>query len=1116
MKKWTYLSGSTAAILAAVALAPAAIAQQTTSEIRGQVLDASGTPVSGATVTVIDSRTNQARTTTTLADGSFAARSLQVGGPYIVTATASGFQGQSNEAVFASVSGATSLSFRLAPVGEDDTATLQTVVVTGQQSGLTQLAIGPGTAFGLEELTTLPSIDRDLRDTIRLDPRVIIDETNDDNISCLGGNNRGNSFTVDGVRANDTFGLAASGFPARNSTPIPFDSIEEVAVEFAPFDVEYGAFTGCNINVITVAGSNEFHGSGFFVYSDDSLFGDSIQGEDLGFQNFENKNWGAQLSGPIIKDRLFFAVTYEQFQDTNFVDEGPAELGFLNETDATLDEITQVQDILESQFGFDTGGIVDTLNEENTRVLARLDWIITNRHRAEFTYNYLDEGFEEPDDLGFPDFAFRSNFELSGSQLDSYSLRVFSDWTDNLSTEFRVSRADITDIQDPLGGGEAQDEVPIPRFLVNTASGGAILNGPGEFRSANALNTTLDQIKFKADYVFGAHTFTAGYEFDNLDVFNLFAPNSVGTFEFDSIADLAAGQASFIEATGSFSGDINDAAAEFTRNIHSLYIQDEWTVNPYLTFLAGLRYDFYQSDDVPAESQAFVDRYGFTNAIGFNALDAWQPRVGFTFDTPSSLFGETSFNGGVGIFSGGDPTVFFSNAFTNFGSGLGAGDTDGAGCTPADLIVGANPAVPACIIAQQQVEALAGQGRIDAIDPNLDLPTVTRFSVGMSHSFDFGGAAAGFFDDWDLNVNYIHTIPNSTFDFIDLTITPIGFAPDGRPTFNAVDPLEPGCDATFIGPRVGFTAPAGQLDQDGVCDAGGDDQDILLTNAVGGDGNGESASFQLAKRFEYEVPRLGDGAINISFGYAWTDFTNVNPNTSATATSNFEEVALSDLSRAAVAPSGLFNEHNVSLAARFEQDFFTDLTTAVSFFYNGRSGRRFSYVFDDGGSDFGDTDNEDRNLLFIPELGDPRVIFDSPETEAAFNQFVAEQGLEEFRGQILPRNAFEDPFFNDLDVRFEQELPTFLNRFLPDARAVVFADVENFLNLINDNRNVLERFARGDVAEGVPVIDVTDNGDGTFDYFGFDDDLLLANDGGLEQITAPSAWQVQFGVRFEF
>ncbi|MEM9669467.1 MAG: carboxypeptidase regulatory-like domain-containing protein [Pseudomonadota bacterium] len=1161
MKKWSYLGGAAASVLAAVALTPAAYAQQTTSDIRGQVTDADGVPLPGATVTIVDNRTNQARSFTTNSSGRFSTRTIPVGGPYVVTATADGFQGQTNEEVYASISAAASLSFSLTAIDEGDAATLETIVVTGQQTGLQQLAIGPGTAFGLDKLSNLPSIDRDLRDTIRLDPRVIIDETNDDNISCLGGNNRGNTFTVDGVRTGDAFGLNASGFPARNSTPIPFDSIQEVSVEFAPFDVEYGQFTGCNINVVTVQGSNEVHGSGFFVYSNDALIGDSLQGNGLGEQDFDNLNWGAQLTGPIIKDRLFFAVSYEQFEDSDFVQVGPSELGFVSPTTATLGQIEEVQNAIENTFGLETGGIPTNVDEENTRVLARLDWLITDRHRAEFTYNYLDEAFVEPDGGGFgfgafdgADFIFGNTFETSGTRADSYSLRLFSEWTDNFSTEFRISRNDIRDIQDPVGGGEAVDDTPIPRFVVGVpeldnagnfvpiitnADGDvincdvnfdgicfnddAIVNGPGTFRSANELEQEIDQIKIKADYALGDHLITAGYELDSLDVFNLFVTNATGVFVFQDAAAVTARQSNDFSGFGSFSGDINDAAADFRRNIHSLYLQDKWQVTSDLELLFGLRYDFYDSDDTPTLSQAFLDRYGFENTTGFNSLDALMPRFGFTYESPFDLAGRSTFRGGIGVFAGGDPTVFFSNAFTNFGSGQAFGADFAPGCTPEDFVVQGSGGVipfPQCAVDAQQASAALGLGRVDAIDPNLELPTVTRFNIGFSHSFDFGGAAGGFFDGWDLSVDYIHTIPENTFDFVDLGLTPIGTASDGRTIFNGVDPLLEGCDAVFIGPRVGFSGPADQLVEGGACDRGTGtaQQDILLTNAVGGDGNSDTFSFQLSKRFDWEFPRLGDGGVDLTFGYAYTDVTNVNPNTSSTATSNFEEVALSEINNPRVAPSALFNEHNVTLAARFEQDFISDLTTAVTFFYNGRSGRRFSYVFDSGGNDFGDSDNEDRALLFIPELGDPNVVFATPEDEMGFNQFIAEQGLEDQRGSILGRNAFQDPFFNDLDIRFEQELPTFLNRLLPDARAVVFADVQNFLNLINDDRNVFNRTQDffSDVAETRPVIDVAVQDDGTFLLSGFEDEVLDANGNALAPEIEASLWQVQFGIRFEF
>ncbi|MEL7480197.1 MAG: carboxypeptidase regulatory-like domain-containing protein [Pseudomonadota bacterium] len=1170
MNKWSYLTGSAAAVLAAAAIAPPAIAQQTVSEIRGQVTDATGAPISDATVTVVDTRTNQSRTVTTNDNGLFSARSLSIGGPYTVEVAAANRQTQRKENVLVSISGATRIAFQL---GEEvaDSRTLETIVVAANRTNLQQLAIGPGTSFGLAELTTLPSIDRDLRDTIRLDPRVVIDGTNDDNISCLGGNNRTNTFTVDGVRTGDAFGLNASGFPSRNASPIPFDSIQEVSVEFAPFDVEYGSFTGCNINVVTTSGANEIHGSGFFVFSNDALFGDTLAGDDLGFQDFENRQWGAQLSGPIIKDRLFFSVAYEQFDDTDFVEDGPAELGFPDATDGTLAQFQAIEDVLINEFGFETGGIPTTVSETNTRVLARLDANITDRHRAAFTYTYLDELFVEPDfgNAGPEDieFSFLNSFEGSGTELNSYSLRLFSDWTDNFSTEFRISRADVQDIQNPIGGGEAQDEVPIPRFIIPTLAldaagnpqpaldedGNLVLDddgnqvflfnddqaffGPGSFRSANDLFTQTDQIKFKADYVLGNHTLTAGYELDSLDVFNLFAVEATGEFVFDDVNALAARTANTITATTSATGDINDAAAEFRRNIHTIYLQDEWQVTSDLTLTAGLRYDFYDSDDTPNENQLFIDRYGFSNATSFNDLEALQPRFGFVYNSPLDLFGSTTVTGGVGIFSGGDPTVFFSNAFSNdgFATAFAGSFSSAAGCTDDDFIVqgtGGVITLPDCVVNLAQSNAAAGSGRLDAIDPNLDLPTLTRYSIGFNHITDFRGAAGGFFDDWNVNLNYIHSISNNSFDFIDLTLTQIGVAPDGRPIFNAVDPTLDGCDAVFLGPRAGFSGPAEQLAEGGACDAGGDDQDILLTNAVGGDGNSDTFSFQLAKRFNYEVPRLGDGAIDINFGYALTDVTNVNPVTSSTATSNFEEVATFSINNNTVGTSGLFNRHNVTLAARFEQDVIWDLTSAVTLFYNGRSGRPFSFTFSspDGGNvnafDFGDTDDEDRNLLFVPELGATNVVFvdavngdgvvlqTAEAAETAFNAFIAEEGLDGFRGSILPRNAFEDPFFNDLDIRFEQELPTFLTGFLPDARALFFADIENFLNLINDDRNVFSERDRGAIAEGVPVIEVgLDPNDPTvFQFSNFTPDSQLDFDNDIDT----SVWSVQFGIRFEF
>ena len=124
----------------------------------------------------------------------------------------------------------------------------------------------------------MPSIARQIRDVIRIDPRVSVaraDNGAGSGINCLGGSSRSNAFTIDGSLAIDGFGLnEGTGTSARFAFPIPFDIVASTSVEFAPLDVQYSQFTGCAINVVTKPGSNEFHGSGFYLFNDDGLTGD--------------------------------------------------------------------------------------------------------------------------------------------------------------------------------------------------------------------------------------------------------------------------------------------------------------------------------------------------------------------------------------------------------------------------------------------------------------------------------------------------------------------------------------------------------------------------------------------------------------------------------------------------------------------------------------------------------------------------------------------------------------------------------------------------------------------------------------------------------------------------
>lgn len=207
-----------------------AIAQETSSTLRVIVTGPDGAALTGASVSVTDTRNGASRNLTTSSSGTATAIGMPVGGPYTVAVKAADASGITVSDIFLRLGETYILPLALGGV------TLEEVIVTASQIRRIQVALGPSTSFGLEDLQDYPAINRDIRDVIRFDPRIYQDQGFVGAIHCAGANPRFNSLTVDGVRMNDNFGLNSNGFPTARQ-PFPFDSIQEVTVELAPFDV---------------------------------------------------------------------------------------------------------------------------------------------------------------------------------------------------------------------------------------------------------------------------------------------------------------------------------------------------------------------------------------------------------------------------------------------------------------------------------------------------------------------------------------------------------------------------------------------------------------------------------------------------------------------------------------------------------------------------------------------------------------------------------------------------------------------------------------------------------------------------------------------------------------
>ena len=179
--------------------------------------------------------------------------------------------------------------------------------------------MGATTAIGARELATFASIQRNLQDYARTDPRLAQTDKERGEISAAGQNTRYNSITIDGVTINDTFGIESNNLPTAKQ-PISIDSIQSVQVNLSNYDVTQKGYTGANINAVTKSGTNEFKGSLYYVWRDESLAGkryNRVTDSYFEAAPFEQSTKGFTLGGPIIKDKLFFFGSYEAVSYTH-------------------------------------------------------------------------------------------------------------------------------------------------------------------------------------------------------------------------------------------------------------------------------------------------------------------------------------------------------------------------------------------------------------------------------------------------------------------------------------------------------------------------------------------------------------------------------------------------------------------------------------------------------------------------------------------------------------------------------------------------------------------------------------------------------------------------------
>lgn len=1035
-----HLSRLSLALVAAMAMAPA-FAQSTSSGISGTVTGADGSPVAGADVTITHVESGTVSHATTDANGRYAAQGLRVGGPYTITVNgAAGNDTESN--IYLELNKVATVDAHLGSAA----GTLEAVTVTGTRTSpvFSPDNKGLGTSVSGRTLQTTPQGNRSIDDIARLDPRIQVTDQGDGSISAAGQNSRYNNISVDGLSQGDPFGLNANGLPYTGS-PISPDTIAAYNISTVDFDASSDT-VGANIDAVTKSGTNEFHGSAYYAFKDASSMVGSRNGKDYaGFG--KDQTWGVTFGGPIIKDRLYFFGAYE---DQRVDKLAGISVDGVSSGKISSDDVSQAI-AGGTALGMQPGTYGSSGAElEDKRYLGKIDWNITDRQRATFTYSRVEETKPTPYSGYVRDntVVLSSNWYTVSSTTDNYSLQLFSDWTDNFSTEAKIGYQKYDNTN---GAALDQPEVDVVVPAHGTYAGGTIYMGEDQFRHENWIKSKRLNATFSGTYYVGNHAIKGGIDYLDNEIGDLFGRVLHGLYTFQdkngdgSVFDeLAAGDYAKFSKTiipGGLSP--TDIAGTWTYRQYSPFLQDTWQATDNLSLVFGVRVDIPSADHAPPYQPVWEQNFGFPNntTLGSNNKVV-EPRFAFnyTFDTKRP----TQLRGGVGLFQTIPPYGWLTNPYLNNGvtSLVNYSSTDPTtdpfssdpyhqpGLQSSDITPGACTATANC--------------QIDVLDPDFKLPTAWKISLAFDTELPWWGLVAS--AEWQ------HLKNKDAIAYLAPNIgTPNGTLPDGRDNYwtngigsaSCMDPVTGKSFTCNTGGAATFTNN-GTIPEIYY-------RSTLLTNSD--KGGSDALTLSLTKPMEHGF----SGSISATFAHS----KEVSTGSSSQAWSNYNYMARTNPNEMFATTSAFDVPKSVKLSLNWDHAFFGDYRTTVSMFYSGHDGRPYSWVFgNDVNGDNLSNIGAGGDLAYIPLVDDPLVNYGSATQDQidAFQKFIDNDPyLSKHRGQIAGRNRAREPWVNQLDLGVQQEFPGFMK----GHKSIVRLDVYNFLNLLNSDWGVTNRVSSG-------------------------------------------------------
>lgn len=920
------------------------------------------------------------------------------------------------------------------------------VVVTATDAVMNPYRTGASQNVAQSSIESLPTISRSLSDFTRLSPQMVSNDETDGAFTAGGRSSRYNNIQIDGAQNNDLFGLGSTGTPGgqAQTTPISIDVVQEFQIVLAPYDVRQGMFTGGGVNIITKSGTNQFHGSAYWEGRNEKFVGKGPN--DVDFSEFSESTFGASIGGPIIENKLFFFVNGEIAKKSTPEDYYIDGSG--SEYDfGNLAEAERFVSIMQG-YGYDAGGFGPVTNDRTSKkIFARLDWNISDRHRLTLRHNFVDAQLDalwRDDD---EEFVFGNGGVEYNSKTNSTVVQLNSVLGDTLHNELIVNYTTIRD--DPTWMGQA-----FPTVEVAVSGDKTFIAGSEEYRHKNQLDQDLIEITDTLTMYKGKHTLIFGTHNEFFKFYNVFMQRAFGKYEFNSLDDLEAGTPYRADRYYSLTGD-PDMPAEFSVYQLGFYVGDEWAVAPNLTLTLGIRADVPVMPDDPPNNPLVMETFGIPTNHNAGGNILWSPRVGFNFDVKGDQ--TTQLRGGVGIFSGRTPYVWISNQYSNTGTELGRYRPYYPGWFVTDPYNQPDDPSPGAVA-----------GDINLIAEDYKFPQVFKTNIAIDQQLPGGFIGT-------VEFVYSKSINEILYQNINMEATGETNGFDGRPLF--------GEQSTGSWPRWG--------NPNYVSDSFYNVLKLSNTNK----GYQYSLSFQLQKEWR-------DGSmVNASYTYGMSK--DMFSGTSSRAISNWRyNPTTGDPNNPELGYSSHDTRHRFVVAISKRFDLFKGAPTTFSIFYSGRSGHPYSSIY------YNDVngDGQANDLIWVPASEDDIILTNT--TWDVLDKYISDDpGLDDYRGQIVPRNSSRDPWSHHVDLKLSQHIPI---PGLKGHKIEVFVTVANFLNMFNKEWGVYRyinfddsplTFRGYDSATGKPK----------FSFYGDAD-----KNGRYTINQVLSRWRALFGIKYRF